>query len=700
MKLTLIRTDRETGKESFSTLEAENLIAKIKKENKAAHVSALRHLIPILQGTNNHYQNIDKLPRIYPAVEYARTKDGEHRVKIYNGLVQIEVNHLTGSTEVEQIKQQVSLLPQTFAAFCGSSGRSVKIWVLFALPDGSLPKRESEMALFHAHAYRLAVNCYQPLLPYSITLKEPSLNQSCRMTLDEQPYYNPAATTFCLEQPFAIPGETTFKEQKQAETNPLLRMQPGYSSSDTFSMLFEAALNRSFDGLTNWKRGDDLRPLLTRLAEHCYKAGIPEEEVVRQTLMHYYREADEPVIRAAIHNIYRECKGFGTRNSMTAEQDTAFRLEEFMNRRYEFRYNTVLGELEYRQRDSIHFQFRPADQRIRSSIALNALKEGIRVWDRDIARYLTSDYIPLHNPVEEYLNETGRWDGKDRIRALADLVPCENPHWRELFYRWFLSMTAHWRGLDRQHGNSTSPLLVGAQGYRKSTFCRILLPPELRFGYTDSIDFKSKQDAERSLGRFFLINIDEFDQISVSQQGFLKHLLQKPVANLRKPYGTAIQEIRRYASFIGTSNQKDLLTDPSGSRRFICIEVTGPINTNVTINYRQLYAQAMTAISQGERYWLDDTDEAILKQSNQEFEQPTPLEQLFLCHFQAAQTEDEGTWMTPMEILSFLQKKTKDRLAISKVAYFGRALRKLGISSRRRNRGTEYHVIINETAFQ
>ena len=58
MKLTLIRTDRETGKESFSTLEAENLIAKIKKENKAAHVSALRHLIPILQGTNNHYQNI------------------------------------------------------------------------------------------------------------------------------------------------------------------------------------------------------------------------------------------------------------------------------------------------------------------------------------------------------------------------------------------------------------------------------------------------------------------------------------------------------------------------------------------------------------------------------------------------------------------------------------------------------------------
>lgn len=232
--------------------------------------------------------------------------------------------------------------------------------------------------------------------------------------------------------------------------------------------------------------------------------------------------------------------------------------------------------------------------------------------------------------------------------------------------------------------------------YRKSTFCRILLPPELRFGYTDSIDFKSKQDAERSLGRFFLINIDEFDQISVNQQGFLKHLLQKPVANLRKPYGTAIQEIRRYASFIATSNQKDLLTDPSGSRRFICIEVTGPIHTNVTINYRQLYAQAMDAIAKGERYWLDDSDEAILKQTNREFEQPTPLEQLFLCHFHPAENEEEGDWMTPMEILSFLQTKTKDRLSINKVALFGRALHKLGISSRRKTRGTEYHVVKKE----
>ena len=448
-------------------------------------------------------------------------------------------------------------------------------------------------------------------------------------------------------------------------------MTPGNEVAATCNLLFEAALDRAFRDLDNWRRGDDLRPLLSRLAEHCFKAGIPEEEAVRQTLMHYYREADEPLVRLTLHNLYGELKGFGTRSSLNKDQETAFRLEEFMKRRYEFRYNTVLGDLEYRQRDSIHFYFQPADQRVRSSIAMKALKEGVRVWDRDITRFLSSDYVPLYNPIEEYLYNTGRWDGKARIRALADLVPCHNPHWRELFYRWFLGMVAHWRGIDKQHGNNTSPLLVGSQGYRKSTFCRILLPPELRFGYTDSIDFKSKQEAERSLGRFFLINIDEIDPINANQRGILTRLLQAP----------------------GSTNRQDLLTDPAGSRRFSSIEVTGPIQSYVTINYHQLYAQAMHDIMKGERYWLDDTDEAIVKEYNREFERVDPLEELFLCHFRGAEESEEGEWLTAMQIFNDLQQKTRDKLAINRIAAFGRTLRKLDILNKKSNRGTLYHLV-------
>ena len=697
MKITLIRQDNGNGKETLSVCETNALFEKIKTETKSGHITALRNIIPMLEGTYGKYEHIDKLPYIYSAVEYTRTKEGERKMKQYNGLVQLEVGRLANPSEMEYVKQQAALLPQTFAAFCGSSGRSVKIWVRFALPDDrGLPTKESEAELFHVHAYRLAVKCYQPMFPFAINLKEPVLTQKCRMTLDAFPYYNPDAVPFCLEQPLAMPGEETFRQRKQGEQNPLMRLTPGYDSAETFTKIFEAALNRALQEMEKWKRGDALQPLLVHLAEHCFKAGIPEEEAVRQTLIHYYHQEEEQTIRLELHNLYQECKGFGKKSSLSREQEAAFLLEEFMNRRYEFRYNTVLDDLEYRQRDSIHFCFKPVDKRVRNSISICALKEGISVWDRDVDRFLNSEYIPLYNPVEEYLYEVSHWDGKDRIRALASLVPCDNPYWQELFYRWFLSMVAHWRGVDKQHGNSTSPLLVGPQGFRKSTFCRIILPPELRFGYTDSIDFKSKQEAERYLGRFFLINIDEFDQINVSQQGFLKHLLQKPVANLRKPYGNTIREMRRYASFIGTSNQKDLLTDPSGSRRFICIEVTAPINTNVTINYEQLYAQAMDAIYKGERYWLNEEDERILKQTNREFEQTSPLEQLFHCYLRPAEEGETSEWMTSMQILNYLQTKTRDKLAINKVATFGRALQKLNIPSRKASWGTVYHLVKTE----
>lgn len=227
-----------------------------------------------------------------------------------------------------------------------------------------------------------------------------------------------------------------------------------------------------------------------------------------------------------------------------------------MKRRYEFRYNTQVGEVEYRERNSFRFYFNPIDKRVLNSIALDAQGEGIPLWDRDISRYIYSNRIPVFNPLEDFLYHLPVWDGKDRIRGLARTVPCNNPHWVELFHRWFLNMVVHWRGTDTKYANNVSPLLVGEQGCRKSTFCRSIIPPAIRAYYTDSIDFSRKKDAELYLNRFALINIDEFDQISAAQQGFLKHILQKPIVNMRKPYANAVLEMRRYASFIATSNLK------------------------------------------------------------------------------------------------------------------------------------------------
>ena len=187
---------------------------------------------------------------------------------------------------MELVKRQAALLPQTWAAFAGSSGRSVKIWVKFALPDGNLPVKEENIESFHAHAYRMAVQCYQPILPFPITLREPSMTQSCRMTLDAYPHFNRQAIPFCLEQPFGMPGEETFRQRQLTEKNPLSRLKPGYETSQTFTLLFETTLSKALNEMEEWKRGDDLQQLLVCLAEHCFKAGIPEEETVRRFHRH------------------------------------------------------------------------------------------------------------------------------------------------------------------------------------------------------------------------------------------------------------------------------------------------------------------------------------------------------------------------------------------------------------------------------
>ena len=631
MKLTLMRDN--SGTLTMRTLDITLQIEAMKHETKAQPISNLRTSIRYA-SPDAKLDDAKKLTKVIPAAAFRKTANGI-QMTAYNGIIQIEVNHLANLMEVNRVKQEAEELSQTYLAFMGSSGHSVKIWVRFTRPDKSLPKNREEAEIFQAHAYRKAVSLYQPILSYSIELKNPALEQFCRQTYDPELYYNPDSTIMYMRQPMEMPSETTYQEAVQAETSPFKRLIPGYDSLETLSALFEVALNKACQSLSELQPGiyprsdEDLKPLLVQLAENCFQAGIPEEETARCAIAHLYRQKKEFLIRQTVQSVYTIAKGFGKKSPLSAEQELELRTEEFMQRRYEFRYNTMTTVTEYRERNTFCFYFRPLSSRVRNSIAMNARLEGLSLWDRDVVRYLDSDRIPIFNPIEDFLFGLDvRWDGHDRIRELAARVPCNNRHWADLFYRWFLNMVAHWRQTDRKYANCTVPLLVGPQAYRKSTFCRSLLPPELQAYYTDRIDFSNKRDAEISLNRFALINMDEFDQNRVNQQAFLKHIFQKPIVNVRRPHGTATQEMRRYASFIGTSNHKDLLTDTSGSRRYIVVDVTGPIDCS-PIDYEQLYAQAMHDLYKGERYWFDPEDEKVMNESNQEFQVMPIAEQLF-----------------------------------------------------------------------
>jgi len=685
------------GTPTMRTLDINLQIEAMKHETKAQPISNLRTSIRYA-SPDAKLDDAKKLAKVIPAAAFRKTANGI-QMTAYNGIIQIEVNHLANLMEVNRVKQEAEELSQTYLAFMGSSGHSVKIWVRFTRPDKSLPKNREEAEIFQAHAYRKAVSLYQPILSYSIELKNPALEQFCRQTYDPELYYNPDSTIMYMRQPMEMPSETTYQEAVQAETSPFKRLIPGYDSLETLSALFEVALNKACQSLSELQPGiyprsdEDLKPLLVQLAENCFQAGIPEEETARWAIAHLYRQKKEFLIRQTVQSVYTIAKGFGKKSPLSAEQELELRTEEFMQRRYEFRYNTMTTVTEYRERNTFCFYFRPLSSRVRNSIAMNARLEGLSLWDRDVVRYLDSDRIPIFNPIEDFLFGLDvRWDGHDRIRELAARGPRNNRHWADLFYRWFLNMVAHWRQTDRKYANCTVPLLVGPQAYRKSTFCRSLLPPELQAYYTDRIDFSNKRDTEISLNRFALINMDEFDQNRVNQQAFLKHILQKPIVNVRRPHGTATQEMRRYASFIGTSNHKDLLTDTSGSRRYIVVDVTGPIDCS-PIDYEQLYAQAMHDLYKGERYWFDPEDEKVMNESNQEFQVMPIAEQLFHEYFRAATEGEECEQFLAIEILEQVQHDSKIRVSDCNIIQFGRILQKNRVPSVHTKRGNVYRVV-------
>ena len=350
---------------------------------------------------------------------------------------------------------------------------------------------------------------------------------------------------------------------------------------------------------------------------------------------------------------------------------------QLLKSKYNFRYNTVMKFVEYMPKEKGWYGFQPVDPRVQKRMTLEVQLADIRVSIKDVRNFLESDYIKNYNPIDEYLFQCyDKWDGKDHIRALARTVPTNNPYWADWFYTWFLGMVDQWRGFThRQYGNSVAPLLISKQGYNKSTFCRRLLPPELQWGYNDNLILSEKRQVYQAMAQFMVINLDEFNQISPQvQQGFLKNLIQLPTLKYKPPYGSHVMEFPRLASFIATSNMKDILSDPSGNRRFIGVELTGPIDVSVRPNYQQLFAQALSALNNGEKSYFDAQQVKLIMKSNSQFEVIQPIDQYFLLYFELVEDEKEGDYLTAAEIFDYLKKQIGSSLKVNSLMGFGRKL--------------------------
>ena len=613
MKVTIVHTNNKKQL-LISTKTMEKLMERFARDDSKLTITHFREYVPYLSNNYEGYKDLPKWMHIYPAAEFAKDKNNNLKMKACNGILLLKFGNITDVDGVEGVKRSVAILPSTLAAITGADGKTVIVLIKFQGENDSLPTSEADAEHLYRIAYQQIFPVYQAIVKASILVDGPKPSIEAGSTLSQEPSIH-----------------NSFMMTLDAEP---------YFNSKAVAMKIDSHA-----------RSQNLTPNTGNNQQMIADSGTAEEDSNEKN---NNKKEDKNSVRSNIVSMMK-----------------------LLENRYDFRYNTVMKYVEYLPKDKGWYGYRPVEPRVQKRMTLEVQLADIRVSIKDVRNFLESDYIKNYNPIEEYLFQCyDKWDGKDHIRALARTVPTANPHWADWFYTWFLGMVDQWRGYShRQYGNSVAPLLISKQGYNKSTFCRRLLPPELQWGYSDNLILSEKRQVYQAMAQFMVINLDEFNQISPQvQQGFLKNLIQLPTLKYKPPYGSHVMEFPRLASFIATSNMKDILSDPSGNRRFIGVELTGPIDVSVRPNYQQLFAQALSALNNGEKSYFDAQQVKLIMKSNSQFEIIQPIDQYFLLYFELVENEKEGDYLTAAEIFDYLKKQIGSSLKVNSLMGFGRKL--------------------------
>lgn len=597
-----------------------------------------------------------KLPRICFVADY-QTRKGDWRMLAYNGLVVLEVNDLPTYEKAVEIRELAKKLPETLMCFLGASGRSVKIVCRGELFDGGLPKGEKNIRQFHLNLYNTARRAYQNQFGFDIQFLEPRLDRSVYMSADPEMSYNADARAFYTDtEDHTLPQTVTISRDED-------NLMPGRTVIRTYQLnwtfIVETVLGHFFE-LPDENREAEL---LMQIAAKCLDEGIPQAHAKGLTMQHPVLNRDKMLVEKIFQAVYSVAEQEGYRENhkihplKSVPEDTiqAMKTEIFLNSNYDMRKNLLTGVAEYREKFSNDQRFKPLTEEVRNDMTLRATELGLKAWDRNVNRFIDSTRIEQFDPINTWLDQLPQWDGHDYIAELAARVPTSQPHWPKYLKYWLIGMVGQWRESDKQlTGNALTPLLIGRQGCGKTRFCKIILPPELRDYYNDKLNFKNEFDLNIALTSFALINIDEFDKTTSSQQIVLKYLLSSSDVKFRPPYGKTIKLYRRYTSFIGTTNQMKPLVDPTGSRRFVCVGVDGNINFSDTLNHEQLFAQALSLFNSGERFWLNDDEIKQLMAENEPFQKLNDLVEMIGETFRRPKETEQAKWWSLGDISQVL----------------------------------------------
>jgi len=623
MKITKVNTASGQFKSPVSTelsAIAERMKAPKTKEAAGRIARIAMHSRLIMEKGAPRYllKDADRLPYLIFSATFG--KAGFDKPVSFTGLLLLNILCPQGVQQVDEMRNKVRQIPYTMLAFAGVSGVTLKVVVKC---EYNLKSPDTQEYLsFLKDAQDNAIRLYVALTGCDIQMDEMRITNGCRMSYDSQLYYNPQAQVL----PVVRHGMNPLAPYEGTKTNDngTVIWYPDYEQRERIEMEFQTCLSKALDDCP-----ENMEECLQALADYCNRACLSEEgSVVRASWNLRFRPLGIDLIRKTFRNAYKKPYGGKPVSQMNEKERIMRSIEDFLSRRYQLRFNVVKGITEFRPNDTYFRPWKPLTDRDLKSLVVEEMKEGGESWMNDIRTYIESAHVKDYNPIHEFLAGCGEWDYKhDYIEDFARRLPTGYRLWPKYFHRWFLAMVAQALNLNKDYGNSMVPMLIGEQGYMKTQFCNHILPDSMREYYMKDIKLDNPEQVERVLGRMWLVNIDEYDSKTQREQAKIKRLLTEKNVQTRKMRSDQYTLTPRLCSFIATTNDMSPLPSGDGTRRYLCIEVTGKADMSGRIPYRQMYAQAVSELRDSDCiYWFTSEDEQEIQQHNSQYQQESAPE--------------------------------------------------------------------------
>ena len=307
----------------------------------------------------------------------------------------------------------------------------------------------------------------------------------------------------------------------------------------------------------------------------------------------------------------------------------------------------------------IELNGRPIDDSDLNSIFLDSkgvFKESTKEL---ITSIIFSNRVPSYNPLHEFFESELYEYNNDQwpnIQLLLSSINTDTDDADYFILIWLLSIVAS------AYGHKSELVLVFCgekQGTGKTHWFRYLLPKPIRYLYAESKMDAGKDDEILMCGKL-IINDDEYGGKSKREEKRMKELTSKEFINVREPYGRVSTDLKRLAVFCGTSNETQILSDPTGNRRIMPIHILD-IDHDL---YNQcdkegLWRELFCMFQMGANYKLLGEDIAKLNAATESYKLSTPEDDLINKKLTPGTSTSLGEWMSLTDIQQYLMMDTK-----------------------------------------